>query len=29
MHNYINAYMWNLEDGTDKPVARTGIEMKT
>ena len=26
---YINAYMWNLEDGTDKPICRAGIEMKT
>ena len=26
---YINAYMWNLEDVTDKSICRAGKEMKT
>ena len=25
----INAYMWNLENGTDGPIARAGIETQT
>ena len=25
---YINAYMWNLENGTDEPISTVGIEMK-
>ena len=24
--SYINAYIWNLENGTDEPICRTGIE---
>ena len=25
---YVNAYMWNLENGTDEPISTVGIEMK-
>ena len=25
----INAYMWNLKNGTDEPISRAGIEMQT
>ena len=25
----INAYMWNLEKGTDEPICRVGIETQT
>ena len=27
--NNNKAYMWNLENGTDEPVSRTGIETQT
>ena len=26
---YINAYVWNLENGTDEPISRAEIEMQT
>ena len=26
--SYINAYMWNLENGTDEPVCRAEIETR-
>ena len=26
---YINAYIWNLDSGTDEPTCRAGLEMQT
>ena len=26
---YIDAYIWNLENGTDEPIGRAGIEIQT
>ena len=26
---YINAYMWNLENGTDEPICKAEIETQT
>ena len=26
--SYINAYVWNLEDGTDEPIGRAAMETK-
>ena len=27
--SYINTYIWNLENGTDEPICRAGVEMQT
>ena len=27
--SYINAYIWNLDSGTDEPTCRAGLEMQT
>ena len=27
--SYINAYIWNLENGTDEPICRAEIETQT